>query len=271
MIITDKFVFLHYPKTGGSFVTHVLKKIHRRIRYRRLFINAPACRELLLPNIKRVHGAYRYNQHGIYIQIPEAHRTKPVISCIRNPFDRYVSTYEFRNWSRKYPAPVQKIIERYPDFPDINFEQYLSFINTFDIESRVYHDLLHADIGMITYSFIQFFFKNPEMIIRNLNDEYLMSDAYKNDMPEITFLRTETLNRDLHDLLLKFDYREDDISFILQEEKVNVSKARKTGKSWAEYYTDDLIEYVRQKERFFLRMFPEYAVDRNLERKRIVQ
>jgi hypothetical protein len=261
MIVTDKFVFLHYPKTGGSFVAHVLKKIHRRIRYRKLFINVPTCRELLLPNVKRIHGAYRYNQHGTYEQIPEEYKALPIISCIRNPFDRYVSTYEFRNWSKKYLAPVHKIIERYPDFPNLNFEQYLSFINIFDIESRVHHDLLKVDIGMITYSFIQFFFRDPQQIIPNLNDEYLASDAYVRDMPEITFLRTENLNRELYDLLLKFGYREDDISFIIKEEKINVTQRREKEKSWKDYYNKDMIEIVRYKERFLFKLFPEYTIE----------
>jgi hypothetical protein len=258
MIITDKFVFLHFPKTGGSFIYAMLKKVHRKIRYRKFFINAPRCREILQPNLKRIQGGC--NEHGTYHQIPEKYRSLPIISCVRNPFDRYASTYEYQNWLERDPGELEKIAELYPEFPNLSFERYLPFINMFDIQSRVYHEQLKIDIGMISYAYIQFYFKHPQSIIRNLNEAYIESDTYKNDMPEITFLRTENLNRDLYDVLLKFGYEEDDISFILKEEKIYALPGReKNGKSWKEYYTRDLIEYVRHKERFILKMYPEYA------------
>ncbi|GAG45755.1 unnamed protein product, partial [marine sediment metagenome] len=31
MILTDDFVFVHYPKTGGTFVAKVLKELFERI------------------------------------------------------------------------------------------------------------------------------------------------------------------------------------------------------------------------------------------------
>jgi len=217
----------------------------------------------MLPNLKRIHGANVFNQHGMYEQIPEEHRTKSIVSCIRNPFDRYVSTYEFRNWQKRDPRELEKIAELYPEFPNLNFERYLSFINMFDIQSRVYHEQLKIDIGMISYAFIQFFFKDPRSIIQNLNDAYIESEAYKNDMPEITFMRTENLGQDLYNVLLKFGYKKDDISFILGAKKVNVTPGRTVNKSWKEYYTQDLLEYVQYKERFILKMYPEYAPARS--------
>ena len=69
-------------------------------------------------------------------------------------------------------------------------------------------------------------------------------------MPEITFMRTENLGQDLYNVLLKFGYKKDDISFILGAKKVNVTPGRTVNKSWKEYYTQDLLEYVQYKERF---------------------
>jgi hypothetical protein len=254
VIITDKFVFLHYPKTGGSFVTEILKKVHaKKARFR----NRPMCQELMMPNLKRIHGAHVYHPHGTYEQIPEEHKAKSIVSCIRNPFDRYVSTYEYQNWLQWHPSQMEEIMKQYPDFPELSFERYLSFINRFDIKSRIHHDRLRIDIGMITYSFLQFFFKEPHRIIEGLDENYLNSNEYKNDMPEIVFIRSENLNLDLYHVLLKFGYRKKDISFIMEERKVNVTKRRRD-KRWQEYYCKDLYDYVKFKERFILRLFPEY-------------
>jgi len=95
------------------------------------------------------------------------------------------------------------ILKQYPSFPELTFEEYLSFINIFDIKSRIHHDRLKVDIGMISYSFLQFFFREPHRIIQRLDETYLNSDEYKKDMPEITFLRNENLSMDLYNILLK--------------------------------------------------------------------
>jgi len=211
----------------------------------------------MLPNLKRIHGENVYHPHGTYEQIPDEHKKKPIVSCIRNPFDRYVSTYEYRSWVEQRPGELEMILKQYPSFPELTFEEYLSFINIFDIKSRIHHDRLKVDIGMISYSFLQFFFREPHRIIQGLDETYLNSDEYKKDMPEITFLRNENLNMDLYNILLKLGYRERDVSFIVNEKKVNVTARRKV-RPWQEYYRRDLYDYVKFKERFILKLFPEY-------------
>lgn len=257
MIIADKFVFLHYPKTGGLFIADVLKKLHIRIKFKKFFINAPLCKELMLPNVKRIHGANVYNRHGTYDQIPEEYKDRPIISCIRNPFDYYVSIYEFRNWEEWHLIKMPQIKEHFPSFPDLSFKEYLYFYNDFDIKSRIHSDLLNIDIGAMTYSFIQFFFKDPRKIITNLDENYLNSFEYKKDMPEITFLRSENLNAGLYNVLLKLGYNKKDVSFILNAQKVNVT-VKRDEKHWEEYYNHNLYDYIKFKERFIFKLFPEY-------------
>lgn len=257
MIITDKFVFLHFPKTGGLFVADVLKKVHERIK-QRAPSNPPLCRELLLPNLKRINGSGVNNVHGTYEQIPDEYRDRPIISCIRDPFDRYVSTYEFRNWVQQRPGDLERILSEYPAFPKLSFKQYLKFINVYDINSRTGHELLKVDIGMITFAFIQFFFKDPMRTFRAMDDGYLESDQYRRDMPEVKFLHTEDLNRELHDLLLGFGYETGDISFIINEPRVNATPQRKEKNDWERYYDQALYDQVKRKERFLFKLFPEY-------------
>ncbi|OGP64959.1 MAG: hypothetical protein A2169_07340 [Deltaproteobacteria bacterium RBG_13_47_9] len=253
MIITDKFVFLHFAKNGGTFVTEVLKKVHSNMKKMENF---------LLPNIRwKGSNNNEYTPHNSYQQIPEEHKNKPVISTIRNPFDRYVSLYEFRQWVRQPRLDVKIIKEHFPSYPDLDFKQYLQFLNTLILQQMVYSDELKLDIGSYTFGFIKMFFKNPEQIIQNLNESYLISNNYTKDMPKIIFLRTENLNQDLFNALLNFGYAEKDIAFILKEEKSYPGgSTRGTLQKWEQYYTDELFEYVKWKDRFLLRVFPEYNV-----------
>ncbi len=221
-------------------------------------MNLPLCRELLLPNLKRIGGARVTNVHGTWEQIPDEFRDRPVISCIRNPFDRYISTYEFRNWIEPKPDNLVKILAQYPAFPELSFKQYLEFINVFDINSRTGHELLKVDIGMITYAFIQFFFKDPMRTIETMDEGYLGSEQHRCDMAGVKFLRTENLNQELYDLLLEFGYEERDISFIIDEPRVNATPQRKGKNDWERYYDRELYELVKHKERLILKLFPEY-------------
>lgn len=70
MIVTDRFVFLHLHKSGGSFVNRFLLDS--------------------LPSARQV-GYHLPHQH-----IPEPARALPILGTVRNPWDYYVSWYSFQ-------------------------------------------------------------------------------------------------------------------------------------------------------------------------------
>jgi len=70
MIITDRFVFLHLHKSGGTFVNECL------VRY--------------LPDAKHV------GYHLPRSMIPDHARHKPILGSVRNPWSYYVSWYTFQ-------------------------------------------------------------------------------------------------------------------------------------------------------------------------------
>ena len=54
-------------------------------------------------------------------------------------------------------------------------------------------------------------------------------------------------------------YREEDLDFILQHEKAPPhGKGRTPAQNLEKYYDPDLIEEVRQKERYLLQLYPHY-------------
>ena len=95
MILTKHFVFLHFPKTGGSFVRVLLDE------------HGPKDWEIRT-----------YPLHPTHEDIPESHRHLPVLGATRDPWSWYVSHYAylikggadrehalFNEWSNGLTAP----------------------------------------------------------------------------------------------------------------------------------------------------------------------
>jgi hypothetical protein len=74
MLIHDRFVFLHVPKTGGTFLRRILQQ------------ELPECRPL--PDMPR-------SAHFGWDKIPPEAAGLPVLAFVRNPWDWYVSWYSF--------------------------------------------------------------------------------------------------------------------------------------------------------------------------------
>jgi hypothetical protein len=71
MIATDHFTFVHLHKCGGSFVSQFL--------------------------LTFVPSARRVGYHYPLSRLPESQRGLPVLGCVRNPWDFYVSYYAFQS------------------------------------------------------------------------------------------------------------------------------------------------------------------------------
>src|SRR5262245_7631666 len=101
MIITEKFIYIHWPKTGGTFVEHVLNELESG-------------------------RGWVGDKHDRVCQIPQPFRDRKVLFTVRNPYDLLVSNYEFE-WWKNYPGdPFEeaKMKELYHRYPDISFGDY---------------------------------------------------------------------------------------------------------------------------------------------------
>jgi hypothetical protein len=70
MIVTDRLLFLHLHKSGGTFVNALLKRC------------VPSARQI--------------GYHLPYREVPAAYRDLPVVGTVRNPWAYYVSWYHFQ-------------------------------------------------------------------------------------------------------------------------------------------------------------------------------
>ena len=261
MIITKKFVVVNLPKTGSTFVRFAIKKIYGN-RYKKSFFLKVAKRlnllkapyqELILPNIKFKKGVVNHSdQHGVYSQIPKEDKNKTIISVVRNPYDRLISSYEFAFWKGR-PALEKDILKaNLPNFPELSIDEYIDYLilvgeNSFENKPQ------NLKIGHFSLQFIYFYFKDPNCVIQNLDTKYLESDTlFEKDMAQITFLKQESLNTDLITFLQQQGFKNEELEFIKLENKVNETENKINDRS--KLITPKVIEYIENYEQFYTKV-----------------
>jgi hypothetical protein len=260
MIITDDFVMINFPKTGSTFVRNVLKRVHNDYSFLEKTVyffgkkKKPLYINFWIENIRDT--SFRYgvkDEHGLCSQIPKKHISKQIVSIKRNVFERYISLYEYADWKVAPWIKVSDIKKIYPNYPDLSFKEYLNLLfhfNPWEIHPKINRKL---PMGPATTQFIVFYFKNPFKVLREIDENYLMSDYYKKDMYNVHFLEQNNLNDDLYNFLSKKGYKEQKISFIKNLKRQNVSRPK--NKNIKDYFNDDLISMVREKDKFLFKIF----------------
>lgn len=271
MLVTDSFVMILFPKTGSTFAADSIKGIYAHRKKKKSFISLLCgqwftakrsfAKTIMLPQSEFATGNNALShQHGRCEEIPEEYRDKPIVSIVRNPHARNISTYEFRWWA-DHPIPPVDILKReFPKFPDLSFKEFLTYQN-FNIQYRVGIDKLRVDLGNQTIQFIQFFFKNPSKIFPIFDDDYVLSGLYRNDIYNIQFLATERLNLDLYKFLNKTGYRKSEIDFILNKKKLRPRNTFMQSASYRKkYLTPEIVEMVARKERLLYQIYADHGI-----------
>jgi hypothetical protein len=260
MLITKDFVMINFPKTGSTFCRTALKHIHtptkRQEFWGRFGLWRPELEELkMFPyyhNEAASKAIGRVSQHGTFHQIPKAHAGKVVMSVVRDPAAKAVSDYEFRDWA-SHPFPnVEWWKERYPNFPDLSFEEYMDKVLNKG-QGLDQPEGMRAVVGNQTSEFIRFFARDPQKTMLALRDDTDLAKDYDLHFPKIRFLHTEHLSAELQEFLLEMGYARPRVDVIPRLRKVNTTKRkRKT------YWTPQLRAEFQHSERFFYQLFPEY-------------
>lgn len=218
VLITSSFVLLNFPKTGSSFVRSVLKAIYRR---RRWTCHADRfLREVMLPHTNARPDIV--DQHGTFAQIPEAYRDLPVVSVLRDPYERLLSAYEFRWWVRQPPLPHEQALAAFPHFPALSLEDFVR-LNELAVAAAL-GGRNPLGLGKQTYDFVRFFFREPERAFGLLSDGYVASGAFRRDMADIVFLRQEHLRADLAGFLSRCGFSTREVEMCWRHARINETR-----------------------------------------------
>jgi hypothetical protein len=264
VLITDSFVMLNFPKTGSSFARKLIKEAYSReydtgIRgvLRRLRLVRSRTREVMSPHIDDTAQEEGYlDQHGTRRQIPPEYRGRQIVTITREPVSRYESMFFFEWWKSYPPAEVALIKEKYPNFPDLTFDQYYEMSHDFARRDRLCDVETKIDLGICTIQFIQFYFENPAEILARIDNEYIDQEQWRDELADISFLRQENLREDLKVFLLKVGLSEESLAPIDESGDVNVSaRPEATGQTTLSRENLDLI---RERDRLLYRIFPFY-------------
>ena len=267
---------LNFPKTGSSYARAVIKKLytHRETLLQRFLCKLDLCKppvlEYKMPKIDESRSYDIVDQHGTLRQIPPRHRDKPVVSITRNPFLRYVSNYLYRWWERYPPADTGVIRRKFPTFPRLSFEEYYEMSHQFSRANRLGELEPCMDLGTHSVQFIQFYFHEPEDVLRRLDASSLRKGSFRNNMGDVTFLHQEHLTSELRDFLLKMGAARYELVFLGSMEPVNVTEPEgskdKRKDYWRYYKNPDLVEKLLQRDALLFALFPEYRTEaeRNL-------
>jgi hypothetical protein len=234
MITTNHFLFLHLPKTGGSFVARHLLKIFP--------------------------GAKNFDRHGFRCQIPEDYRYLPLVGCLRSPYDWYVSCYEFRWWV----THVETLpgVERHPRYPHLTFEDFVRLGN--QQWWRRHHPELGARprVGQCTSALINWFGKTPKRFLRDALLRVPTVGQFSRQIAGVRLLRTARLGRELAEHLRGYGICEEKLAAVERAPKLRPGpeETHRRNEDWHTHYTPGLKRYVRRQDHLVFELFPEFDV-----------
>lgn len=243
MLITNAFVYIHFPKTGGSFVTNVLK---------------------------RLYGAsvFDVKKHGTCREIPVEHAHKPLVSTLRHPLSRLVSHYEFRYWQR-HPRDDFSIWDaadvkaRYPSYPELSFGEYVALWNDHWIPAMTTHLPAPAlgRLGVETYDFLRFFARDPDAAMAAIAEDpegYARTGRLAQEIYPVRFLRMDALNAELRSYLEMVGWEATSLAFLREAPRLCPEEPeRRTTWDWRPYYEPALLDVVMRRERALLAAYEQ--------------
>lgn len=264
MLITNDFVMLNFPKTGSSFARDAIKRLYQNYPTKlppsstNCDVSESSVIELMLPKIDEANHYGVWDQHGTLRQIPLEYQHKPVLSVMRNPVSRYESTYFFRWWEKYPPTSYSEIVKHFPNFPQLSFADYYEMMHIFGRENRLQGISPKIDLGLMSIQFIQFYFKNPQDILKKIDDCYIDSKQYTDDIACVTFIHQENLRKELMQFLVRTGIPACEVEFIETMQKVNVTERAYEARNEKAVIDAHIMEKIVEREKLIFTIFNQY-------------
>jgi hypothetical protein len=230
MLITDKFVFLHVPRAGGTFVYDVVRKFF------------PSAREI--------------GYHLPRELLPREYSHLPILGTVRNPWEFYVSWYHYQCSNIRY-SPSTNVL-----FCCVSEDRKLDFIQTIRnaLDLGVSDDRLDPLIQALPENF-----NYEERHIPNLTKDVMRKirgtgiglytfrfNQMFGQADDVFFCRVESLRSDLMAFFERIGVASDALrSYVLGLDKKHISAHR----HYSTYYTPELAELVSIRDRQLIERF----------------
>lgn len=196
MILTNDFVLINYPKTGSTFIRECIKALYRKQSFlNNLFYKSEVFEELMLPKLYGNFSSGYKDQHGVVRQIPKAHENKPIITVVRNPIERVVSSFHY-GWWKKYPMyELSKLEATYPSYPDLDLLTFAKMLNNAELTPENLLPQFADQFGYNTRLFLIFYSDDPEASAQKLiSSKCSIKEVIRQN---VHFLKQEHLEQDL--------------------------------------------------------------------------
>jgi hypothetical protein len=232
MIVTDKFVFVHLPRTGGTFVSEVISKFFP--------------------------SAHEIGYHLPRVVLPREYSHLPVLGGVRNPWEFYASWYHHQYAETKYS----------PLFCTLSENRKLDFIRTIHnaLDLGVSDEKLDLLIQALpeNFNYQKRHISNvTKSLMRRIRGTGLGLYTFRfnelfGPINDVFFCRVESLRADLIAFFEKIGAASDALrSYVLGMERKNISEHL----HYSTYYTAELAELVLIRDRPLIERFG-YAFER---------
>jgi len=226
MIVTDKFVFVHLPRTGGTFVSEVIRKFFP--------------------------SAHEIGHHLPRELLPREYSHIPVLGTVRNPWEFYVSLYHYA-----WPRDAARILVSW-----MSENRKLGFIGSIQnvLNLGVNNERLDVLIEMlpeqVDYSrtHIPNVSKDAMRGVRGTGFGYytFRFNQMFGNADDMFLCRLETLKHDLVAFFERIGAATDELrDYVLRSDKKNISEHL----HYSTYYTPELAELVSIRDRALIERF----------------
>lgn len=249
MIETKDFISVHLPKTGGSFITQVIRHCYTKNQLDLLIHRA----QRHFPKALKFYPVrYReHPQHTITRHFPGTVGERKFVMAVRDPVSTYRSGYFFGWWRENKEDLFQtsKVKSKWPHWPDLSLDEYceakLEFANW---KKKVPPQL---KVGPLSAELVHYITDDPQAVWKSSHDELDLLNGVNKHLLPMHFLRQSRLQDDLESFLSGFELQREPSSCPSWNRKVNAS--RKNNQS----ISPELEKRIRKEESLFYKLFPD--------------
>lgn len=226
MIVTDKFVFAHLPRSGGTFVSEVIRKFFP--------------------------SAHEIGHHLPRELLPREYSHLPVLGTVRNPWEFYVSLYHYV-WRRDAASILVSWMSENGRLGFTGSITNLLNLTVNDERLDVLIEMLPENVGYDRRN-IPNITKEEMRRVRGTGVGYY-TFRFKHifgNADDVFFCRLETLREDLVAFLEGIGAVTDELrDYVLRSDKKNISEHL----HYSTYYTPELAELVFIRDRLLTERF----------------